>query len=181
MHLAQRCELYFFRGRISLTYNTQANLDVQYAGSISYPTQNIYYSTGGSPPFVPDSATPTNTNEPYLNWLEFILNQTSIPQTISTSYGDDEQTVPEDYARSVCDLFAQLGAKGVSVLFSSGDAGVGDGSCLSNDDPNRTQFIPIFPASCEPFVSWFLQREHAIYSIMIYQAPSSRPLEARIK
>jgi tripeptidyl-peptidase I len=129
----------------------QANLDVQYAGSISYPTPNTYYITGGEPLFKSDGFTTTNTNEPYLDWLKFILDQWTIPQTISTSYGDDEQTVPPDYAKSVCDLFAQLGARGVSLLFSSGDYGVGGGPCLSNDGANRRQFIPVFPASCELF------------------------------
>ncbi|KAI0064450.1 subtilisin-like protein [Artomyces pyxidatus] len=129
----------------------EANLDIQYAESISFPTPNIYYSTGGSPPFTPDDNTPTNTNEPYLDWLDFILAQTTIPQTISTSYGDDEQTVPLDYAQSVCTLFAQLGAQGVSVLFSSGDSGVGS-DCVSNDGSNRSMFIPNFPATC-PFVT----------------------------
>lgn len=52
-----------------------------------------FYSTGGSPPFTPDSQTPTNTNEPYLDWLNFILAQSTIPQVITTSYGDDEQSV----------------------------------------------------------------------------------------
>ncbi|KAI0277733.1 subtilisin-like protein [Russula brevipes] len=130
----------------------EASLDVQYAGAISYPTPNIYYSTGGSPPFIPDESTTTNTNEPYLDWLNFTLAQPTIPWTISTSYGDDEQTVPEDYARSVCNLFARLGSMGVSVLFSSGDSGVGGGSCHTNDGTNRVQFIPMFPASC-PFVT----------------------------
>ncbi len=73
-----------------------------------------------------------------------------IPQTISTSYGDDEQTVPQEYATSVCNMFAQLGAMGVSVLFASGDHGVGDGSCHSNDGTNSMKFIPAFPASCGP-------------------------------
>ena len=130
----------------------QANLDVQYAGSISYPTPNTFYSTAGSPEFIPDGMTPTNTNEPYLDWLDFILDQPTIPQTISTSYGDDEQTVPPDYAKTVCDLFAQLGTMGSSVLFSSGDFGVGGGSCLSNDGAEQRQFTPMFPASCEPFL-----------------------------
>ncbi|TFY50508.1 hypothetical protein EVG20_g11477, partial [Dentipellis fragilis] len=115
----------------------EANLDIQYAGSISFPTPNIYYSTGGSPPFTPDDNTPTNTNEPYLDWVDFLLNQTTIPQTISTSYGDDEQT---------------LGAQGVSLLFSSGDSGVGGGDCELNDGSGKTQFLPNFPASC-PFVT----------------------------
>lgn len=76
-------------------YACQANLDIQYAVSISYPTPNIYYSVGGSPPFIPDSRTVKNTNEPYLEWLHWILalKDEEIPKTITTSYGDDEQTV----------------------------------------------------------------------------------------
>jgi tripeptidyl-peptidase I len=116
---------------------------------MTFPTPNIFYSTGGSPPFIPDSNITSNTNEPYLDWLNFILEQETIPQTISTSYGDHEQTVPPDYARSVCGLFALVGLRGVSLLFGSGDDGVGAGSCLTNDGTNRTQFIPSFPASCE--------------------------------
>ncbi|KAN0113839.1 serine protease [Russula decolorans] len=90
---------------------SEANIDIQYAESISYPTPNIFYSTAGAPPYIPDSNTPTDTNEPYLD----------------------------------------------CVFFSSGDGGVGgagfmNGSCLSNDGMNRTEFLPAFPASC-PFVT----------------------------
>lgn len=131
---------------------TEANLDIQYTEGISYPTPNIYYSTGGSPPFTPDSSTPSNTNEPYLDWLNYVLAQSTIPQTFSTSYGDDEQTVPKDYAISVCNLFAQLGARGSSILFSSGDDGVGAGNCQTNDGTNVRKFQPSFPASC-PYVT----------------------------
>ena len=76
------------------------------------------------------------------------MTQETIPQTISTSYGDDEQTVPLDYATSVCNMFAQLGAMGVTVIFGSGDFGVGNRSCLTNDGTNNVRFIPEFPASC---------------------------------
>jgi tripeptidyl-peptidase-1 len=130
----------------------EANLDIQYTEGLSFPTPNIYFSTGGSPPFKPDSQTPTNTNEPYSDWLDFILKQDKVPQTFTTSYGDDEQTVPPDYARSVCNRFAQLGARGSSILFSSGDFGVGGGDCKTNDGKDKVQFQPIFPASC-PFVT----------------------------
>ncbi|THV07777.1 subtilisin-like protein [Dendrothele bispora CBS 962.96] len=130
----------------------EANLDIQYTIGMAFPTPNIYYSTGGSPPFNPDSQTPTNTNEPYLDWLNFVLAQDTLPQTFTTSYGDDEQTVPTDYAISVCNLLAQLGTRGSSVMFSSGDFGVGGGDCQTNDGQNKTQFQPAFPASC-PFVT----------------------------
>jgi tripeptidyl-peptidase-1 len=90
-----------------------------------------------------------------IKWLEHVLSQDDIPQTISTSYGDDEQTVPYTYAIRVCAGMAALGARGVSLLFSSGDNGVGDRDsdpatqiCKSNDGRNVTQFLPIFPSSC---------------------------------
>jgi tripeptidyl-peptidase-1 len=130
----------------------EANLDIQYTVGISAPIPNTYYSTGGSPPFIPDSTTPTNTNEPYLDWLNFILNQTTIPHVFSTSYGEPEQTIPKDYATAVCNRFAELGARGSSILFSSGDSGVGGGDCRTNDGTNTRRFQPAFPASC-PFVT----------------------------
>ena len=76
------------------------------------------------------------------------LPDDQLPQTFSTSYGDDEQTVPLDFAQAVCNQFAQLGARGASIMFSSGDDGVGGGDCMTNDGTNRTQFQPAFPASC---------------------------------
>ena len=56
-------------------------------------THRILSSTGGLPPYIPDDSDKTNGNEPYLNFMEFFLNQNPIPQVLSTSYGDDEQTV----------------------------------------------------------------------------------------
>ena len=92
--------------------------------------------------------------EPYLVWLNYVLSQYDVPQVISTSYGDDEQTVPKSYAERACKQFAQLGARGHSLLFSSGDRGVGlNNTCLSNDGKNTTMFIPSFPAGCPYVVS----------------------------
>ncbi|KAI0048692.1 tripeptidyl peptidase A [Auriscalpium vulgare] len=137
----------------------EADLDVQFALGIAFPTPGTFYTTGGSPPFIPDTDEPFNDNEPYDAWLDYVLAQKTLPQTISTSYGENEQTVPESYAKRVCAGFAQLGARGVSLLVGSGDAGVGDGdpdpatqTCLTNDGRNATEFLPGFPASC-PFVT----------------------------
>lgn len=131
----------------------EADLDVETILGLSYPIKVTSYSTGGSPPFKPDLNTPTNTNEPYLTWLNYVMGQSSLPQTISTSYGDDEQSVPQSYAESVCQGLAQLGARGITLLFSSGDSGVGaNGTCFSNDGKNTTEFIPAFPASC-PYIT----------------------------
>lgn len=126
---------------------TEANLDVQYVRAITESIPNVYYSVGGRPPWL---GTGTNTNEPYLEFLQHLLSldNSSLPNTLSISYGDDESTVPLDYADNACNLFAQLGARGVSVLVASGDSGVGD-TCKEN---GKSQFTTSFPASC-PWVT----------------------------
>ncbi|CAG8950296.1 hypothetical protein HYFRA_00006789 [Hymenoscyphus fraxineus] len=153
----------------------EANLDVQAIMGISNPTPVFSWSTGGSPPFKPDLNTPTNTNEPYMVWLNYILAQKSIPQVISTSYGDDEQTVPQAYAERVCKQFAQLGARGVSVLFASGDRGVGlNATCFSNDDKKTYKFLPSFPAGC-PYVTTVGATHNFEPEVVAYRAGNTRP------
>ena len=132
----------------------EGNLDVQAMLSIAWPLPLVAYSTGGSPDFIPDLFTTTDTNEPYLTWLEYILALPDpLPSVVSTSYDDDEQTVPQDYAVQVCNQLAQLGARGTTVLFASGDNGIGaDGYCVSNDGKNTSTFLPNFPSTC-PYVT----------------------------
>ncbi|KUI73558.1 Tripeptidyl-peptidase sed3 [Cytospora mali] len=127
----------------------EANLDVQYARSITESIPLTYYSTGGLGEF---EGSGTNTNEPYVEFLEYLLDldDSDLPNTLSISYGDDEQTVPDDYAVQACDLFSQLGARGVSILVASGDSGVGSsGECTLDGE---SQFATAFPASC-PWVT----------------------------
>ncbi|KAF9170292.1 hypothetical protein BGX20_009158 [Mortierella sp. AD010] len=128
----------------------EANLDVQFVSGLASANPVTFYSVGGSPPFKPDESTPTNTNEPYTDFLSYLLKQPTIPQTISISYGDVEQTVPKDYAERTCNMLAQLGARGVSVIVSSGDGGVQESP--ENYGGKKKRFNPIFPASC-PFVT----------------------------
>ncbi|KAH9056379.1 subtilisin-like protein [Lactarius vividus] len=125
---------------------SEANLDIQYTSAIAYPTTHIYYSTGGWYT-QPES-------DGFINWLDYVLGLNSVPQTVSTPYGMPELDVPLDYATYVCNLFAQLGARGASVLFSSGNDGVGRGNCLVQDSSGnlRVQFLPTFPSTC-PWVT----------------------------
>jgi tripeptidyl-peptidase-1 len=94
-----------------------------------------------------------NDNEPYLDLFTYLINlpDEKLPQVLSTSYGEDEQSVPPEYNKKVCDMIGQLGTRGVSVIFSSGDTGVGS-ACQTNDGKNTTRFLPIFPAAC-PYVT----------------------------
>ncbi|TDL27656.1 subtilisin-like protein [Rickenella mellea] len=130
----------------------EANLDNQYTVGLTFPTPNIYYTTPGTAPTINDSVTPPQRDEPYIDWLNFVLSHDDMPQVFTTSYGGDEQTFPKDFAIRACNMFAQLGARGASVMFSSGDGGVGAGTCETNDGTNRTIFQPVFPATC-PFVT----------------------------
>ncbi|KAH9055020.1 subtilisin-like protein [Lactarius vividus] len=135
----------------------EANLNMQYTQGIAWPTPHVFYSVGGLPgEVVPDDYTPVTNNDPYLEWIEVMLSLDDVPQTISTSYGGDEQNFPPDYAMSLCELFKQLGARGVSMLFASGDGGVGGGvsggDCKKNDGSGIVQFQPVFPSTC-PWVT----------------------------
>jgi len=134
----------------------EANLDLQYILGTGHPLPITEFSVGGRGPLVPDLDQPdvnVNFDEPYLEFLQSVLKlpQHQLPQVISTSYGENEQSVPKSYAVSVCNLIAQLGSRGVSVIFSSGDSGTGS-ACLSNDGKNTTKFQPQYPASC-PWVT----------------------------
>ncbi|KAJ9611153.1 Tripeptidyl-peptidase sed2 [Cladophialophora chaetospira] len=139
------------------TYSMEGNLDSQYAISLARGTPVVYYSTGGEAPFLPDLDVPlpshNGTDEPYLNLLAVLtgLDNEHLPDVLITSYAEDEQSVPYDYANLVCSSFSLLGARGVSVIFASGDTGVGS-ACLSNDGKNTQKFTPNFPASC-PWVT----------------------------
>lgn len=92
----------------------------------------------------------------------FVIGLSAPPQTLTTSYGDDEDNYSSALAtyvlpfslfircylitlvhRQVCNAFMQLGARGTSVIFASGDGGVAGGHGTT-----CTTFIPVFPAGC---------------------------------
>lgn len=151
----------------------EANIDLQAIAGMAGPIQIDSWSVGGSPSeFQPDAGTPVNTNEPYVEWLNYILKQDSVPQVITSGYYDNEQTVPESYAKRVCTMFAQLGARGVTVLVPSGDFGVGiNETCISNDGKSRRKFIPMFPASC-PWVTAVGATHQFSPEVAAYRAPN---------
>jgi len=122
----------------------ETNVNMQYAQAMAYPTPHIFYSTGGSMKY-PPSSNELSSGDMFLKWFNYLLAEPNIPQTISTPFGADEKDVPRGYATSVCNLFVQLGARGVSVLFASADDGVGAGDCKVD---GKVQFIPMYVTSC---------------------------------
>ncbi|KAI0134750.1 peptidase-like protein [Xylariales sp. AK1849] len=136
--------------------DVEANLDMQYVAALAFNQDIQFYSTGGRGPLVPDLDQPDaseDSDEPYLEAVTYLLNLTDdeLPTTLTTSYGDNEREIPLAYAQKVCDLYGQLGARGVSVLFSSGDSGPGS-ACQTNDGSETTRFTPSFPGAC-PYIT----------------------------
>ncbi|KAH9060317.1 subtilisin-like protein [Lactarius deliciosus] len=121
--------------------HAEANMDIQYAEAMAYPTPHIFYSTGLGP---------SDMGDYFVSFLEYILGQEDIPQTISISYDRlEENFLSHEYIVHVCDLFSRLGVRGVSVLLSSGDEGVGE-DCVMEDGSIR--FMANFPGTC-PYVT----------------------------
>ena len=128
----------------------EGNLDAEVLLGIGFPTPLLAYSTAHAT---------SATDELYLTWLQHVLAQPSLPSVISTSYADPESSLPYAYAARVCASFAQLGARGVTVIFGSGDHGVGGSSPSSCphtssflSHPSGHEFETHFPDSC-PYVT----------------------------
>ena len=127
-------------------YNSSdyANLGVQYAAAMAYPTPLIFYSVGGGSAW--NAMGDPITGDMYLEWLNRLLAEASPPDVISIGYGEIERELPLAYAKSICRLLGQLGARGVTVLVASGQDGVGAGDCIT--PRGNIEFIPEFPSTC---------------------------------
>ncbi|MCJ1321676.1 hypothetical protein MMC15_007021 [Xylographa vitiligo] len=133
----------------NVTKGREGNLDADAVLGIGFPIPLVTYNVRGRAPFNASTFTTKNTNEPHSTWLQYVLAKPNPPQVITTSYADEEQSVPYAYAKCVCEGFAELGARRVSVLFGSSDEGVGrNGFCTKNDGVGGEAFLPSSPASC---------------------------------
>ena len=129
-----------------LGFRGDANTNMQYASAMAFPTPIVFYSTGGNREWDEETGRAI-AGDRYLELLNYLLErEPNIPQTISISYSDIEQLAPPEYLDAICDLFARVGSRGVSVLVASGWEGVGE-ECENQDENIR--FVPEFPASCK--------------------------------
>jgi len=137
----------------------EAQLDLEYAMAIGYPSNVIFYSVGGRGVQLNDTGKPLpeedSSNEPYLEFLDYLLakEDDEIPHVLSFSYADDELSVPRPYAERVCSMLGLLTARGTTIVAGSGDggaAGAQNSSCQKADGKPVT--MAVFPASC-PWVT----------------------------
>lgn len=114
----------------------EANLDTQYTVGLATDVPVVFISVG------------ENTNDGdldgFLDIINYLLAQDAPPQVLTTSYGSSESDVPIAMAENLCNAYAQLGARGVSILFASGDGGVSG----PQDSLFCWDFVPTFPSGC---------------------------------
>jgi tripeptidyl-peptidase I len=72
------------------------------------------------------------------------LPDKDLPTVLCVSYALTEDFIPPSMLDRLCSQYAQLGARGVSIIYASGDSGPGDTYLVSN---GTRSFTPIFPAS----------------------------------
>ncbi|KAI0046415.1 family S53 protease [Auriscalpium vulgare] len=112
----------------------EANLDTQYTVGVATGVPVSFISVGG------DS---TDGVFGFLDIVNYLGSLASVPTTFTTSYGADEYELTAGIAAKLCDAYAQLGARGTSIFFSSGDGGVS-----GSQSQSCTTFVPTFPSGC---------------------------------
>ncbi|KAG0699462.1 peptidase S8/S53 domain-containing protein [Suillus ampliporus] len=164
---------------VSFGYNAESNLDLEYSMTLVTKGQNVTlyqvgdaiegasfntfldaldgtyctYDGGDDPwqdPVYPGTADGGNTGHEDCGTVK-------PANVISTSYGYNEADLSVAYAIRQCNEYAKLGLMGVTILYSSGDSGVGGngGYCLNpggNVTADGKIFNPTFPSTC-PYVT----------------------------
>lgn len=113
----------------------EASLDIEYIMAVGQKIRTWFYYTDGL----------HKGQEPFLQWMMNINNETEYPFVISVSYGDFENSIGVHYINKLNFEFAKAGLRGITILFASGDWGVG---CTSS----CAKFSPVWPAS-SPYVT----------------------------
>ncbi|KAI0294255.1 subtilisin-like protein [Multifurca ochricompacta] len=116
----------------------EADLDIQYTIGVASGLPTTFFSVGSNGA---DGA------YDFVYIANFFAEGTYLPQVFTTSYGFNEPNFPQPLAVRLCNAYTQLGGRGTTVLFSSGDGGVS-----GSKSGNCTTFVPTFPSGC-PFIT----------------------------
>ncbi|KAF7377283.1 Family S53 protease-like protein [Mycena sanguinolenta] len=122
----------------------EPNLDTQYTIGLATGVPVTFLTVG-------NDTTEASFFTSLVDTTIFLASASDPPSTLTTSYGDNESNLGSSLAMKICNGYMALGARGISVLYASGDGGVRGGHDVPIQCTNDT-FIPVFPASC-PFVT----------------------------
>ncbi|KAJ7739828.1 subtilisin-like protein [Mycena metata] len=113
----------------------EANLDIQYTVGVATKVPVTFVSVG--------EQSQDGDLGGFLDIVNFVSAQKTIPQVMTTSYGENEAGLSPALATKLCNAYMALGARGTSILFASGDGAVEGGSAQT-----CTTFQAAFPATC---------------------------------
>ncbi|KAG9462833.1 hypothetical protein GDO78_023011 [Eleutherodactylus coqui] len=116
----------------------EASLDVEYIMSTGANISTWVFSNAGR----------HESQEPFLDWMLLLSNMSSVPWVHTISYGDDEDSLSVAFMQRINVEFMKAAARGLTVLFASGD----DGAGCRQVSKDRNVFRPSFPAS-SPYVT----------------------------
>ncbi|KAH9896701.1 subtilisin-like protein [Cubamyces lactineus] len=117
---------------------SEGELDIQYTVGLATDVPVTYYFIGYD--------NQDGDLDGFLDGADAILALDKLPQVLTTSYGFPESSLSFALTDKLCRAYAQLGARGTTLLFAAGDDGPGCG----NDD--GSVFDAFFPSNC-PFVT----------------------------
>merc|ERR1719444_207476 len=103
-------------------------LDIETVTGVAGNVEAEFWGFSGRAPQSPE-------NEPFMKWLEQLSNTADdvVPKVFSTSYGEDESSWPRPAAERLNVEFQKAGVRGISLLFASGDSGVGSATHQCSD------------------------------------------------
>jgi len=116
----------------------EAMLDIETITGVGGNIESEFWGYSGNSPDNPE-------NEPFMKWLSAVsaTADEQVPKLFSTSYGEDEASWSLPAATRLNAEFMKAGARGISLLYASGDEGA---NCKSG------KFVPEGPGS-SPYVT----------------------------
>ncbi|KAJ7684370.1 subtilisin-like protein [Mycena polygramma] len=118
----------------------EADLDIQYTVGLATGVPVSFVSVG--------ETTKDGADEGFLDIITALIAESAPPQVLTTSYGfNTEADLSKALTFAMCDSYMQLTARGVSILFASGDGGV----AATPGETCSSKFLATFP-TC-PFVT----------------------------
>ena len=141
-----------------LTRHAVQSADIEYTRGVATNVPVTYVSMGGGSSLADNLA-----------MINFLIQRDPAPLVLTTSYAFQETftgsnqdlamlvnlilmrarvTLAHILPSQLCNAYAQLGARGTSVLFSSGDSGVAGNAFRNPQCLPGNVFLPSYPASC---------------------------------
>jgi tripeptidyl-peptidase-1 len=116
----------------------EANLDVEYLTAMAQGAPTTFWAVAGN-------------GDVFLNWIVAVANTTNPPLVHSISYGSIESEEPANELKQFDQQAQKLGARGITIVVSSGDDGVAN--FVARNDSSQCGFNPSFPATATNIVA----------------------------